>query len=165
MTCVLILHDIRSVLNVGAIFRAADAAGVAKIYLTGYTPTPLDRFGRVRSDLHKVALGAEESVPWEARENIIELLTELKNTPAQGWSASGGNYELVVLEQCRKSVDYKTYKPQNNFALIVGNEVGGVPRDVLDLCDKIIEIPMKGKKESLNVSVATGIALFRLLDP
>ncbi|OHB17137.1 MAG: hypothetical protein A2749_03255 [Parcubacteria group bacterium RIFCSPHIGHO2_01_FULL_45_26] len=152
--CVLILHNIRSVLNVGAIFRTADAVGVNNIYLTGYTPTPLDRFGRVRSDLHKVALGSEKMVVWEARENIFELIEELKKN----------SYEIVALEQSPNSVDYKSFKPKKDLTLIVGNEIEGVPKDVLELCDKIIEILMRGKKESLNVSVAAGIALFRILD-
>ncbi len=154
MNCVVILHDIRSVLNVGAIFRTADAAGVTKIYLTGYTPTPLDRFGRVRTDLHKAALGAEESVAWEAKEDLLSLLTELKKE----------GYEIIALEQAEGSVDYKKSSHKDKFALIVGNETEGVSQEILNLCDKIIEIPMKGKKESLNVSVATGVALFRLLD-
>jgi len=139
---------------VGAIFRTADAVGVNNIYLTGYTPTPLDRFGRVRSDLHKVALGSEKMVVWEARENIFELIEELKKN----------SYEIVALEQSPNSVDYKSFKPKKDLTLIVGNEIEGVPKDVLELCDKIIEILMRGKKESLNVSVAAGIALFRILD-
>lgn len=138
----------------GAIFRTADAVGVNNIYLTGYTPTPLDRFGRVRSDLHKVALGSEKMVVWEARENIFELIEELKKN----------SYEIVALEQSPNSVDYKSFKPKKDLTLIVGNEIEGVPKDVLELCDKIIEILMRGKKESLNVSVAAGIALFRILD-
>jgi len=139
---------------VGAIFRTADAVGVNNIYLTGYTPTPLDRFGRVRSDLHKVALGSEKMVVWEARENIFELIEELKKN----------SYEIVALEQSPNTVDYKSFKPKKDLTLIVGNEIEGVPKDVLELCDKIIEILMRGKKESLNVSVAAGIALFRILD-
>jgi 23S rRNA (guanosine2251-2'-O)-methyltransferase len=154
MYCLLILHNIRSVLNVGAIFRTADAAGVTRIYLTGYTPIPLDRFGRVRTDLHKSALGAETVVDWEQREDIVKLVDELR----------GSNYEILALEQSQKSVDYKSHESERNFALIVGNEVEGVSEEVLNMCDKVIEIPMRGKKESLNVSVAAGIALYRLLN-
>jgi tRNA G18 (ribose-2'-O)-methylase SpoU len=153
MKCVLVLDNIRSVENVGAIFRTADAAGVHKIYLMGITPGPLDRFERPRADLRKSALGAELTVPWERLEKLEEL---------------GREYELVALEQDARSIDYKEYKPKENnmrdFALILGPEVGGLSKEVLDTCDKIISIPMKGKKESLNVSVAAGIALFRLLD-
>ncbi|HEY4504356.1 MAG TPA: TrmH family RNA methyltransferase [Candidatus Paceibacterota bacterium] len=155
MNCVLILHNIRSVLNVGAIFRTADAVGVSKICLTGYTPAPLDRFGRPRSDLHKVALGAENLVPWEIYENINKLIHDLQLK----------KYEVLALEQDSRAIDYKKCTPTKNFALVVGNEVEGTPKEIFDLCDQIIEIPMRGKKESLNVSVATGIALFRLLDP
>ncbi len=150
----LILHNIRSTHNVGSIFRTADAAGVSKIYLAGYTPTPLDRFGRPRKDIAKVALGAEMSVPWEHFSNIKTLLKKLKEEKIQ----------IVALEQAGNSIDYKTFRPKNSFALILGNEVGGIEKSILKLCDKVIEIPMSGKKESLNVSVSAGIALFRILD-
>jgi len=149
----LILHNIRSTHNVGSIFRTADAAGVSKIYLVGYTPTPLDRFGRPRKDIAKVALGAEKEIPWEHFSNIKTLLKKLKKEKTQ----------IVALEQAENSIDYKTFKPKNSLALILGNEVGGVEKDVLKLCDKVIEIPMGGKKESLNVSVAAGVVLFRVL--
>lgn len=149
---ILILNDIRSVENVGAIFRTADAAGINKIYLTGYTPTPLDRFGRKRGDLAKSALGAEEFVVWEQVKNITMLLSKLKKD----------GFYVVAIEQDEKSVDYKKLKLKNKNAFLVGTEVTGIPKDVLGKCDVIAEIPMKGKKESLNVSVACGIALFRL---
>jgi tRNA G18 (ribose-2'-O)-methylase SpoU len=153
---ILILHNIRSVENVGAIFRTADAAGINKIYLVGYTPTPLDRFGRKRGDLAKSALGAEEFVAWEQKKNIFPLLTKLKKE----------NFQIVAIEQDKKSVDYKTlrFRRGQAYAFIVGTEVTGIPKNVLEKCDIIAEIPMRGKKESLNVSVATGIALFRICD-
>ena len=154
MKCVLILNNIRSVLNVGAIFRTADCAGVEKIYLTGYTPAPVDRFGRKRADFHKSALGAEDSVLWEQCEDIAKLKHELGIM----------NYEWIALEQDIQAIDYGAYKPAKDFALIVGNETEGLPQEVLNICDKIIEIDMKGKKKSLNVSVALGVALFRLID-
>lgn len=154
MKLVLVLDNIRSVHNVGAIFRTADAAGVDKIYLCGYTPTPLDRFGRVRKDLHKAALGAEKTVTWEACHDISIQARELKKE----------GYIIVALEQDPNSVDYKIFKPKGKVALVLGNEIDGVSREVLELADKIIEIPMKGKKESLNVSVAAGVALFHLAD-
>lgn len=154
---VLILHDIRSVLNVGGIFRTADAIGIDKIYLTGYTPAPLDRFGKKRKDLIKTALGAEETVLWESKKNLLTLINKLKKE----------NFKIIALEQDKNSVDYKNLKinlATENFALIVGTEVTGISKNILKKCDVIIEIPMKGKKESLNVSVATGIALFHILD-
>jgi 23S rRNA (guanosine2251-2'-O)-methyltransferase len=150
----LILHNIRSTHNVGSIFRTADAAGVSKLYLTGYTPAPLDRFGRSRKDIAKVALGAQVSVPWEHVPNIKILLKKLKKEKIQ----------IVALEQAENSIDYKTFTSKNSIALILGNEVGGIEKSILKLCDKVIEIPMSGKKESLNVSVAAGITLFRILD-
>lgn len=150
---ILILHNIRSVENVGAIFRTADAAGIDKIYLTGYTPAPLDRFGRKRGDLAKSALGAEEFVKWEQKKNILPLLARLKRE----------NYLIIGIEQDEKSVDYKKVKLKNKNAFIVGAEVEGIPKNILKKCDIIAEIPMRGKKESLNVSVATGVALFRIL--
>ncbi|MFA6257584.1 MAG: TrmH family RNA methyltransferase [Candidatus Paceibacterota bacterium] len=150
---ILILHNIRSVENVGAMFRTADAAGINKIYLTGYTPTPLDRFGRKRGDLAKSALGAEEFVPWEQKKSISTLLTKLKKE----------KFLIIGIEQDKKSVDYKKVKLQNKNAFLVGEEVAGISKSNLKKCDIIAEIPMRGKKESLNVSVAIGIALFRIL--
>lgn len=150
---ILILHNIRSVENVGAMFRTADAVGIDKIYLTGYTPTPLDRFGRKRRDLAKSALGAEEFVSWEQKKNISSLFTKLKKE----------NFYIIGIEQDKKSVDYKKVKLKNKNAFIVGAEVTGIPKNILAKCDAIAEIPMKGKKESLNVSVALGVALFGIL--
>ncbi len=153
---ILILNDIRSVENVGAMFRTADAAGIVKIYLTGYTPCPLDRFGRKRGDLAKSALGAEEFVMWEQKKNILQLLTKLKRE----------KYSIIGIEQDKKSIDYKTLRLRSGRGnvFIVGTEVTGIPKNILKKCDIIAEIPMRGKKESLNVSVATGIALFRILN-
>ncbi|OGI66168.1 hypothetical protein A3A95_00430 [Candidatus Nomurabacteria bacterium RIFCSPLOWO2_01_FULL_39_18] len=150
---ILILHNIRSVENVGAMFRTADAAGVDKIYLTGYTPCPLDRFGRIRKDLAKSALGAEKFVGWEQRKNIISLISNLKSS----------GHQIIAIEQDKNSIDYKKLKLKSRNAFIVGAEVTGIPKNVLKKCDVIAEIPMKGKKESLNVSVALGIALFGIL--
>lgn len=149
----LILHNIRSVYNVGSIFRTADAAGVSKIYLTGYTPTPLDRFGRPRKDIAKVALGAEKTVPWEHVPNIKPLLKKLKKEKTA----------IVAVEQSPRSKDYKKFKSSGRTALILGNEVGGIEKNILKQCDHVLEIPMRGEKESLNVSVAAGVVLFRVL--
>jgi len=149
----IILHNIRSVENVGAMFRTADAAGVDKIYLTGYTPAPLDRFGRKRKDLAKSALGAEEYVAWEQKKSILPLLVKIKRE----------NYLVIGIEQDKKSVNYKKVKLKNKNAFIVGAEVTGIPKNILKKCDIIAEIPMHGKKESLNVSVALGVVLFGVL--
>lgn len=151
---ILILNDIRSVENVGAMFRTADAAGVDKIYLTGYTPAPLDRFGRKRGDLAKSALGAEEFVIWEQKKGLPGLLKKMKQD----------GFQIIGIEQDKKSIDYKKVKLQSKNVFIVGAEVTGIPKNILEKCDVIAEIPMRGKKESLNVSVSLGIALFRILN-
>jgi len=149
---VLILHNIRSVENVGAMFRTADGAGINKIYLTGYTPAPLDRFGRKRGDFTKSALGAEDFVPWEQKKSLSALIKILKRE----------KYFIIAIEQDKKSVDYKKVKLKTKNVFIVGAEVIGIPQNILKKCDIIAEIPMRGQKESLNVSVALGIGLFRI---
>ena len=154
---VLILPDMRSALNVGAILRTADAVGVSKVYLTGYTPRPTDTFGRIQKDIAKSALGAETWVPWEYKKTLLPLVRTLKKQ----------NFTIVALEQDEKSVDYRkiniSKQKARKIAIILGPEVTGLPRNVLNICDIIAEIPMHGKKESLNVSVAAGVALFRIL--
>ncbi len=150
---VVILPDIRSAYNVGSIFRTSDAAGIQKIYLVGITPGPLDRFGRPRSDVAKSALGAEKSVPWEHAATIGPLLSRLKKE----------GYTIIAIELSKDAVDYKKVKLKGPAAFVFGNEVEGLPKAILKKCDVIAEIPMHGEKESLNVSVAAGIALFRLL--
>ena len=162
---IVILDNIRSVHNVGSIFRTSDAAGVEKIYLCGTTPTPIDRFGRARTDLAKVALGAETTVPWEYAENTIDVVQKLKQegTKAFGVEQYEGSIDYASVqypEQCATAVGGA---PQDAVAFIFGNEVGGVSLDVLAECDEVIEIPMKGEKESLNVSVAAGIILFHFV--
>jgi len=151
---ILVLPDIRSVENVGAMFRTSDAAGIKKIYLTGYTPAPLDRFGRKRNDIAKSALGAEEFVLWEYKKSLLALLNKLKKE----------GYDLIAIEQDKNSIDYKKVKIGRKNAFILGSEVAGLSKNILKKCDVIAEIPMKGKKESLNVSVALGIVLFRILN-
>jgi 23S rRNA (guanosine2251-2'-O)-methyltransferase len=150
---VLMLDNIRSVHNVGSIFRTAETAGVSKVYCLGTTPTPLDRFSQKRKDFAKVALGAEDLVSWEYLESGESLIRRLKKD----------GFQIVALEQDQNSINFKKIKLGKNVALIVGNEVGGVSKSLLKLVDEIAEIPMKGKKESLNVSVATGIMLFELI--
>jgi len=157
MQLTVILSDIRSVHNVGSIFRTADAAGVEKIYCCGYTPTPLDRFGRVRQDFAKVSLGAEASVAWEYIESAVEAIKKLKDN----------DWKIFAVEQAKNSIPYdripKLKLGGGKVALMMGNEVGGIPAAILKKCDAILEIPMRGKKESLNVSVAFGIVAFALV--
>jgi 23S rRNA (guanosine2251-2'-O)-methyltransferase len=152
---IVILDNIRSLHNVGSIFRTSDGAGAEKIYLCGITPTPVDDFGYKRPQLSKVSLGSEDSVSWEYKKHISRLIKTLKK---QG-------YLIVALEQAKNSLNYNQLKlPQQKLALVLGNEPTGISQKVLDLADYIIEIPMLGEKESLNVSVAFGIAIYRLLE-
>ena len=145
---ILVLHNIRSRYNVGSIFRTADGAGVNKIYLSGITPTP------PHSRISKVALGAEDYVAWEKCLQVGRLLDKLKK---QG-------YQIIAMEQSRKSIDYSKFKPKYPIAVILGAEVTGLPVRLLKKCEKIIEIPMQGQKESLNVSVACGISIFQIIN-
>jgi len=155
-TCVLILENLRSIENTGSIFRTAEGLGVSKIICIGTTPTPLDRFGRKRTDFSKVSLGAEEMLEWEyvKQENLQETIINLQKE----------KFQIISLELTHESTDLKDAKARNKFALIVGNEVDGVSKEALEQSDEMVEIPMRGKKESLNVSVATGIALYVLSD-
>lgn len=153
----ILLPDIRSVHNVGSIFRTADCAGVGKIFLAGCTPLPIDRFNRPRKDFSKVSLGAEKSISWEQVGDIKKTITFLSKIKKTGW-------KLVAFEQSKNSENYENFrtlrKSDKNILIILGNEVDGVPENILKMCDHIYEIPMKGEKESLNVSVVAGIALF-----
>lgn len=145
----LIAHNIRSLHNVGAIFRSADAFALERLYLTGYTPTP------PRKEIAKVALGGEDRVSWETREDVLSLIAELKKD----------GFKVVALENAPGSSDISTFAKTADLAktaLILGSEVEGVPAEVLAACDAAVEIPLPGKKRSLNVSVATGVALFVL---
>ena len=148
----LIVHNVRSVHNVGSLFRTADAAGVSKIFLVGITPTPVDRFNRARKDFAKTSLGAEKTMPWESVTSFATLVKKLKK----------GGIQVVGLECGEGATPFQLFKPTFPTALVVGNEVEGVSKKDLKLCDAVIEIPMKGMKESLNVGVAAGIALFRI---
>lgn len=143
---VVLLDDIRSMNNVGSIFRTCDAFRVEKLYLCGITPTPPHR------EIHKTALGAEESVSWEARENILDLMQELK---AQ-------NYQLVSVEQTESSILLGDFQVNSTdcMAIILGNEVEGVNQEVIDKSDIVLEIPQIGTKHSLNVTIAGGIVLY-----
>ena len=149
-----LLHNIRSAHNVGSIFRTCDGAGVAKVYLSGYSPTPLDRFGRPQKDIAKTALGAEHSIVWEYARSPQTIVRRLKR---DGW-------HIVGLEQDERAIDYRSFKCAGSTLFILGNEVRGISSALRRACDTLIEIPMHGTKESLNVSVAAGVALFRVLD-
>lgn len=153
-TCVLILENLRSVENTASIFRTAEGLGVSKIVLVGTTPAPIDRFGRKRVDFSKVSLGAE-SIDWEHIDSA-DLGFKIKDLRMEG-------FKILALEQHPDSQKLApSHKSLAPFALIVGNEVDGVSQEALEAADEIVEIPMQGKKESLNVSVSTGIALFVL---
>lgn len=143
---IVIAHNIRSLHNVGSIFRSCDVFGVEKVYLTGITGTP------PRKEIAKVALGSEHRVDWERVEDVFELVTRLK---VEG-------HTLVALENGVKSQAIDSFEPTGKIVLVLGSEVEGIEPELLQLCDVTLEIPMIGRKQSLNVSVATGIALFAL---
>lgn len=148
----LILHNLRSAHNVGALFRSADAFGVSKIYCTGHTPTPVDTFGRPRADIAKTALGAQETLSWEYAPTLAEVVELLR---AQGMT-------IIGLEQDEYARSLSDAAVSAACALVVGNEVAGLTTAERELCDTLVEIPMRGKKESLNVAVAGSIALYTL---
>ncbi|NQV13113.1 MAG: TrmH family RNA methyltransferase [Parcubacteria group bacterium] len=153
-----LLHNIRSAHNVGSIFRTADAVGITKLYLCGITPAPLDKYKQPVQKIAKVSLGAEQNVAWEQRKSTMEVMADLKKQ----------NYQLLAIEQASNSIPYHQLQLSTaklaKTALIVGNELEGLPTEIIDKADKILEIPMQGQKESLNVSVAFGIVAFALRD-
>lgn len=155
---IVVAHNIRSTYNIGSIFRTCEGFGVSKIILSGYSPYPKlfndPRLPHIESKLtaqiHKSALGAETMVPFEHQEKL-----DIK-------SLKGSGYTVAGLEQDKRSILLPNYLPPNKIALILGEEVKGMTDDLRDECDDLIEIPMVGKKESFNVSVAAGIALYAL---
>lgn len=150
-----ILENIRSAHNVGAIFRTSEGAGVSKIFLCGYTPAPIDRFGRVQPEIAKTSLGASEMVAWEAVDDCEAVIRRLQ----------GEGVRVVAVEQSVESVSYtELLRADVPTAFIVGNEVDGVSAAALAAADHIVEIPMVGRKESLNVATTTGIILFSYRD-
>lgn len=153
---IIVLDNIRSTYNVGSIFRTADALGIKRIILGGTSPAPVDRFGRERSDIAKVSLGAEKNVIWKHKKDVLPILKKLKKE----------GYQIIVVEQSDMSVDYKQIKlsKKDKVVFVMGAEVDGVNKNILRMADIIAEIPMLGQKESLNVSVAFGVALFRILN-
>ena len=141
-----VLNNIRSLYNVGSIFRTADGAGIEKIWLCGITGVP----GKSRSRIEKTALGAEKAIPWEYRETAASIIHELK---AKG-------YQIVLLEQTERSIPYEEFHPEAPACIVVGNEITGVGEEILPLCDVAVEIGMAGLKNSLNVTVAFGIIAY-----
>ena len=146
------LHNVRSAHNVGSIFRTADAAGAGRVLLSGYTPLPVDTLGQAQKEIAKTALGAETYVPWEAVATMNKKIATLKK---EGW-------KIVGVEQDARAIDYRKFRTPTKAVLIFGNEVRGLSAQLRAQCDTLLEIPMHGTKESLNVSVATGIILFSL---
>lgn len=146
MSKIIILDSIRSMQNVGAIFRNADGAWFEKVILTGHTPYP------PRNDISKTALWAQGFINWEYYKDIYEVVSDLKLR----W------YKIYSVELDERSVEYTElfHEKSEKVALIMGNEITGVQNDLLDLSDKIVIIPMRGQKESLNVSVAAGIVMY-----
>lgn len=149
----LLLDNIRSLFNVGAIFRTADAAGIDKIILGGITC--LRGQGKIKElnpKISKTALGAEKIIPWEHAQQPWQIIKKLKK---QG-------FQVIALEKSKKSIVYSKFKPRFPLVLVVGNEIRGVSKNLLKKSDKIIHLPMAGQKESLNVGIATGIAVYEI---
>ncbi len=143
---ILLAYNIRSLWNVGSLFRSCDCFAVEKLILAGYTATP------PRREISKTALGAEEWIPWEKTEETLLAIEQLRRE----------DWHIVALEQSEKSISLEHYTAPEKVCLIVGHEVLGVSEDILSVCDDIVHIPMLGKKNSLNVAVAAGIALHTL---
>ncbi len=152
----ILLPDIRSAYNVGSIFRSADCFGIERVYLSGTTPTPVDRFGRSNSgaqkEISKTALGAEKDIAWEYVVDANSFLKKMKKD----------KFTIVCIEQDKKSIqldEFLKMKRPENLLVIFGNEVEGVDKSILKKADYVVEIPMQGKKESLNVSVCAGLIM------
>lgn len=201
---VVVLNNVRSNENVGSIFRTCDAARVKKVFLCGYTPAPLDRFGRQNKALTKASLGAEKFVEWQKMESLEEAVNALKNYSSSlctdksllAFSSARpvglrkarsednfSEFKLIGIEQSKNSINYNELKNSklvtqySNLAFVFGNEVDGLSKEDLALCDVVAEIPMRGfmvrqahhprtsgrGKESLNVAVAVGVVLFGVI--
>ncbi|WP_417368280.1 RNA methyltransferase [Flavobacterium beibuense] len=143
---IIILDDIRSLYNIGSVFRTADAFLIEKIYLCGITATPPHK------EIHKTALGATDTVVWEYQKNVTDVITSLKEDDIEVWA----------IEQVDNAVFLNDFTPETNkrYALVFGNEVKGVSQEAIKLCDGTIEIPQLGTKHSLNISVSTGIVVW-----
>jgi tRNA G18 (ribose-2'-O)-methylase SpoU len=146
---IVVLDNIRSMHNVGSVFRTADAFLLQGIYLCGYTPQPPHR------DIHKTALGATETVEWKYFDNAADIIKQMRDA----------GYRIFAVEQAKESIALQNFnfKQEHKVAVIFGNEVSGVGEEVLKLCDGCIEIPQLGMKHSLNISVAAGIVLWELV--
>lgn len=145
---IVVLDNIRSLNNIGSVFRSSDAFRIEKIFLCGITAQPPHR------DIHKTAIGATETVEWEYRESCIDLVNELKSE----------GYEVYAVEQTETSIMLNNFQPKSSTktAIVLGNEVDGVQQEVIDACDGSIEIPQIGTKHSLNISVCCGVVLWDL---
>jgi len=143
---IIILDDIRSLHNIGSVFRTSDAFLIEKIYLCGITATPPNK------EIHKTALGATETVSWEHNNNVLEVIENLQKE----------NVLVYAIEQVENALFLDEFQPNKNkkYALVFGNEVYGVSQEAIKLCDGSIEIPQLGTKHSLNISVSTGIAIW-----
>jgi len=163
MALILVLADIRSAHNVGSIFRTAEAAGVTELILTGLTPHPTYAgdprpaylIERTQRQLAKTALGAEQLVKWSYKSTVASAITSLRHN----------HYHIAALELAETAVNLFDYQPPEHLALILGHETSGVSAQILHSADTILQIQMRGRKESLNVSVAAGIAAYQLLEP
>jgi tRNA G18 (ribose-2'-O)-methylase SpoU len=156
----ILLPEIRSAHNVGSIFRSADCFGIAKIFLTGTTPRPTDRFGRSNAgpqkEIAKTALGAEKTIAWEYLEKAGDAIKKAKKD----------GFSIISIEQGLGSItpqEFIKINKSEKLLIIMGNEVTGIPKDIIKKSDHLIEIPMKGEKESLNVSVCAGVIMYELL--
>jgi tRNA G18 (ribose-2'-O)-methylase SpoU len=157
---ILIAHNVRSAHNVGSLLRTADGLGIKKVIFSGYTPYPVSKTDvrlphisqKLESQIHKTALGAEQSVTWEHIDQLSAYLNVLRKT----------GFEIAALEQTARAVELRSYIPPNKIALVVGNEITGIEHDVLNQIDIHLQIRMLGQKESFNVSIAAGIALYHL---
>ena len=157
---VLVAHDVRSAHNVGSLFRTSDGLGIKEVILSGYTPYPPIKSDtrlphiaqRAARQIHKTALGAEESVHWRHVSDIYEELDRLKRS----------GYVITALEQSKNAIALSDYAPRPKTVLIVGSEVAGIDEELLDKVDAILEIPMRGRKESFNVAAAAAMALYHL---
>lgn len=145
---IIILDDIRSLNNIGSVFRTSDAFKVKKIYLCGITAKPPHR------EIQKTALGATETIAWEYRENVVDLVKELQKNQV----------DVFAIEQVEKSISLEEFQPNKtkDTAIIFGNEVMGVSQEAINICDGYIEIPQFGTKHSLNISVSAGVVVWDL---
>ncbi len=143
---IIVLDDIRSLHNIGSVFRTADAFLIEKIYLCGITATPPNK------EIHKTALGATDTVVWEYQKDVLEVISSIKNEGISVWA----------IEQVENAVFLNDFRPENGkkYALVFGNEVKGVSQEAIKLCDGTIEIPQLGTKHSLNISVSAGIVVW-----